>query len=255
MTAARGRRTRYRRASTLAFVLAMTASVNLSWGATADERANPALRSTPAAPKTSRPYWVELSAAQREALAPLAGEWEGLDGQHKKKWVEIAGRYPKMKPEEQQHTQERMREWATLTPEQRRVARDSFARVQAMTPEKRAEMLRKYRELPDEKKEALAVEGQATKALVTTKAAIRHSVRRSQIREGAKASNPAVAVQKGVAAQTAANAPSASVAQPIAPAPVSASQQPVPLSAPSASPASTTNADKPPVPDGGAARP
>ena len=258
MIVSHGRRTRFAGASALAFSLALTAGVGLSWGAIAQERpkAN-AVSAAPAAavPKTARPYWVELSVAQREALAPLAGEWERLDSQHKKKWVEIAGRYPKMKPEEQQHTQDRMREWATLTPEQRRIARDSFARVQALPPEKRAEMLQKYRELPPEKKEALAAEGQATKALVTNKATIRPSTRRSQIREGAKEPNPAMAVQKGVAAQKTTSASSAPPAQAAAPAPTAASVTPSPPAALSVAPAETSNTDKPPVSDGGAVRP
>ena len=258
MTASRGRRTRFADVSTLTFALVLTAGVGFSWSAAADDRplATPRPAATAAAPKTARPYWVELSTPQREALAPLAGEWERLDSQHKKKWVEIARRYPKMKPEEQQHTQDRMREWATLTPDQRRIARDSFARVQALPPEKRAEMLQKYRELPPEKKEALTAEGQATKALVTTKAAIRPSSRRNQLREGANIPNPAVAAQKGAAAQKATIAPVVPAPQPLAPVPPAASLPAPPPAALPAAPAETSNADKPPPQtDGGAARP
>ena len=85
----------------------------------------PGTSSAPAAiVKPARPYWLELTLAQRQALAPLADDWERLDLQTKKKWVEIANRYPKMNPDEQERSQQRMREWAMLTPEQRRVARD-----------------------------------------------------------------------------------------------------------------------------------
>ena len=176
---------------------ALMAGGVVSHGALAAERAaSTHVISSTTPHKAARPYWVELSPAQRQALLPLADEWEKLDGQHKKKWVEIGNRYPKMKPEEQQHTQERMREWALLTPEQRRVARDSFARVRALPPEKRAEMLQKYQELPAERKEALAVQGQAAKGLIPPKPAIRPSARRTQIREGANMPNPAVAAQK-----------------------------------------------------------
>ena len=154
----------------------------------------PPASATPAL-KPARPYWIELTIAQRQALAPLTDDWERLDGQTKKKWVEIANRYPKMKSDEQQHTQERMREWAMLTPEQRRVARDSFARVRAMPPEQRAEMLRKYRELPDEKKHELATQSQA-KMLVVPKPQATPSARRVQLSEGAKVKNPAIAAQR-----------------------------------------------------------
>lgn len=146
----------------------------------------------------ARPYWPELTIAQRQALAPLAGDWEHLDVQTKKKWVEIANRYPKMHPEEREHTSERMREWASLTPDQRRVARDSFARIRAMPPEQRAEMLRKYQELSPERKQALATEGRATRPLIVPKQmpAPAPVPRRTQIREGAKVRNPALAAEK-----------------------------------------------------------
>lgn len=166
--------------------------------------------------KPARPYWLELTVAQRLALAPLSDDWERLDSQTKKKWVEIANRYPKMKPDEQQHTQERMREWALLTPEQRRVARDSFARVRAMPPEQRAEMLRKYQELPDEKKHELASQSQATKMLLIPKPQPTPPSRRVQISEGAKVKNPAVAAQKaGAPAATRMPAPAPAVARPV----------------------------------------
>ncbi len=98
---------------------------------------------SPSTFQSVRPYWVELTVAQRDALKPLADDWERLDLQTKKKWVEIANRYPGMQPDEQVRTQQRMREWAQLTPEQRRTARDSFARIRALPPEQRADMLRK----------------------------------------------------------------------------------------------------------------
>jgi hypothetical protein len=146
--------------------------------------------------KPARPYWLELTVAQREALAPLADDWERLDSQTKKKWVVIGNRYPRMQPDEQTRTRDRMREWAMLTPEQRRVARDSFSRIQSMPPEQRAEMLRKYQELPAEKRKALTSEGLATKPLVVSKSMSRTTSRRTELREGAKVRNPAVAAQK-----------------------------------------------------------
>jgi Protein of unknown function (DUF3106) len=146
----------------------------------------------------ARPYWVELTLAQRDALAPLAEDWERLDIQTKRKWVEIANRYPRMKPEEQAHTRERMREWAQLTPEQRRVARDSYARIRAMPPEERAEMLRKYQELTPEAREKLAHQGLAAKPLVVPRpqTTASPSPQRNQLREGTKDRNPAIAAQK-----------------------------------------------------------
>ncbi len=204
---------RKRRLRVAAFIGLLASALSLASplrAADAPSRDSPTVRSIagPAVPpasttpalKPARPYWIELTVAQRQALAPLSDDWERLDGQTKKKWVEISNRYPKMKPDEQQHTQERMREWAMLTPEQRRVARDSFARVRAMPPEQRAEMLRKYRELPDEKKHELATQSQA-KMLVVPKPQATPSARRVQLSEGAKVKNPALAAQKASASR------------------------------------------------------
>ena len=150
--------------------------------------------------RPEHPYWLELPASQRTALAPLVDDWERLDFQTKKKWVEIANRYPRMQPDEQARTQERMREWALLTPDQRRVARDSFARIHALPPEQRADLLRKYDELPPEKKKALANQAQVSKALVVPKPntllPAATVTRRAQIREGVKVRNPALAAAK-----------------------------------------------------------
>ncbi|MEO8936564.1 MAG: DUF3106 domain-containing protein [Burkholderiaceae bacterium] len=160
--------------------------------------APPAAASVPSAGllKPARPYWIELTGEQRRALAPLAEDWERLDVQTKKKWIEIGNRYPKMNPDEQSRTQQRLREWALLTPDQRRVARDSFARVRAMNPEQRADMLRKYHALPPEKRQALTKEGRANKVIVVPKPSTVPVPRRVQIREGAKVRNPALAAQK-----------------------------------------------------------
>ncbi len=144
---------------------------------------HPGLAQTPAVPTTkaavappkpalaqpAKTFWNELSATQKQALAPLSADWETLERQRKLKWLEVANRYPGMKPEEQQRSQERMREWTRLTPEQRRVARDTYARVQTLPPEKRAELLEKYQNLPEEKKRQLEAESKSTKSLTPVK--------------------------------------------------------------------------------------
>ncbi|MCX8004795.1 MAG: DUF3106 domain-containing protein, partial [Burkholderiaceae bacterium] len=58
--------------------------------AVVDARAQtpPAAKAAPTRPAVARPAWNELTAAQREALAPLAGEWEKLDRDQKRKWLE-----------------------------------------------------------------------------------------------------------------------------------------------------------------------
>ncbi len=96
--------------------------------------------------KPAKPAWTELTAAQRQVLAPLVSEWEELDTTRRKKWVTIADSYPKMKPQEQQRLQERMKAWASLNPEQRRAAREKYQTVKKLPPEKRQEVKLKWRQ-------------------------------------------------------------------------------------------------------------
>ena len=187
----------------------------------------------PSSLPSARPYWVELTGPQRDALMPLADDWERLDLQTKKKWVEIADRYPRMQPDEQARSRQRMREYARLTPEQRRTARDTFTRVRAMNADQRADLLRKYQELPPERKQALTTEGQANRMIVVPRPLPSlPAPKRSELSEGAR-------VRPAVAAQKSANpivAPAKRVEVP-APAPVVATPVPTePVPAPSAGP-------------------
>ncbi|HYM48096.1 MAG TPA: DUF3106 domain-containing protein [Burkholderiaceae bacterium] len=103
-----------------------------------------------------RPAWSELTPAQRDALAPLAGQWETLGPERKRKWLDVAAKYPKLTPDAQQHVQQRMGEFARLSPEQRVTARENFRSAYELPADKRQEKLQRYQELPDDKKRALA---------------------------------------------------------------------------------------------------
>lgn len=126
--------------------------------------AQPAANSPQAA---ARPLWSELSPAQQQALAPLAGEWDKLDTLRKNKWLAIGNRYAKMKPAEQQRMQERMRDWVTLTPEQRRIARESYARAKRLGPEQKSAQWEQYQQLPEEQKKRLAADAASKKRVAT----------------------------------------------------------------------------------------
>jgi len=117
-----------------------------------------------AAHTTNHPTWRELSAEQREALAPLAGDWEKLDANRKRKWLEIAAKYPNMSPEGKQRLHERMPQLARLTPEQRETARDNFRKAYSLPSDRRQALTQKYRDLPDERKRALAAQAGAQKS-------------------------------------------------------------------------------------------
>ena len=103
-------------------------------------------RGDSASRKSARPLWSELSPKQQAVLAPLAGEWESLDSQRRKKWVTIADRYSSMNPDEQRRLQTRMQDWANLTPAQRRVARENYQSLKQLPRPQRGEIKQKWRQ-------------------------------------------------------------------------------------------------------------
>jgi hypothetical protein len=117
-------------------------------------------RSAPTPPATAsevaKPAWKDLSASQRDALAPLAKDWDGFDRSRKLKWLDVANKYPQLSPEGQKRLHERMVEFVKLTPEQKRTARTNFQRAYELPIEQRQSLVQQYQELPPEKKQALA---------------------------------------------------------------------------------------------------
>jgi hypothetical protein len=113
--------------------------------------------------QAGRPTWNELTPAQREALAPLSKDWETLDADRKRKWIEVAARYPNLSPDGKQKLHERMGEFSKLTPDQKKTARENFRRAYEVPAEQRQATVQKYQELPPDKKRELA-DRAATKA-------------------------------------------------------------------------------------------
>lgn len=112
-------------------------------------------------PPLPQPSWAELNADQKRSLAPLAGEWDKMDGFRRKKWLGIAQRYPSLSPDEQARMQRRMTEWAKLTPEERKRAREKYRSLQKEPPEKKEAVKRKwetYKELPESERSRLNAE-------------------------------------------------------------------------------------------------
>ncbi len=137
-------------------------------GASAALAAQPGTASSgaPVAPKADAggPRWNELSAAHRKVLAPLSGDWEGLDARSKERWIDVAGRYPKMGPEEQQRTNQRMADWSHMSVAQRTQARNNFQEIHTLSKEEREARWKAYQALPEEKKRELAAKHVATPA-------------------------------------------------------------------------------------------
>jgi hypothetical protein len=137
--------------------------------------AGPALAQPPApAPATgpsaahtrviSHPLWRELSPEQHEALAPLASDWDKIEENRKKKWLEIAAKYPNLSAEGKKRVHERMPQLARLTQEQRETTRENFVKAYSLPPGQRQVLTQRYQELPEERKKALAAQAHTKKA-------------------------------------------------------------------------------------------
>jgi Protein of unknown function (DUF3106) len=117
----------------------------------------------------AHPLWRELNGEQREALSPLAADWDKFDADRKRKWIEIAAKYPNMSPEGKQRFHERMPQLAKLTPEQRETARENFQNAYSLPPDQRHAVTQKYQGLPPERKKALAAQAHAKKPVQTAR--------------------------------------------------------------------------------------
>lgn len=105
--------------------------------------------------------WRDLSAAQREALAPLEREWAGIDAPRKQKWIEIAARYPSMPAAERKRLQDRMADWTRLTPAQRGQARLNYQETREVPSDDRRAKWEAYQSLPSEERRQLAARAAA----------------------------------------------------------------------------------------------
>lgn len=101
-------------------------------------------------------HWKELTAAQRQALAPLEKDWASIDQQRRRKWLEIAARFQSLPTDEQARMQERMSSWATLSPVERSQTRMLFQQAQQIAPQSRQEKWEAYQALAPEQRQELA---------------------------------------------------------------------------------------------------
>lgn len=121
-------------------------------------------------PPLPQPTWAELTPSQRDALRPLAAEWDSIESYRRKKWLGIAQRYATMTPDERQRVQHRMKAWSKLSPSERQQARERYKNLKNAAPEKREDVAlkwRAYKELPAEEKEKLKQQANKTQKLST----------------------------------------------------------------------------------------
>jgi hypothetical protein len=145
---------------TLALAAATAACLAVSGATLAQSQPRPA-SPPPPQPAAGGPSWNSLTPQQREALAPLAGQWSTMPADRKRRWIEIAQKYPQLSPESKAHLQSRMPEFAGMTPQQRQTARENFQRAYELPPESRESAVQQYKALPDDKKKALSERSKA----------------------------------------------------------------------------------------------
>lgn len=111
--------------------------------------------------------WKNLSLEEKNALAPLANEWDKMDATRQKKWLGVSHKYSNMKPEEQQRVQERIKTWVKMTPEQRMSVRENFANTAKKSPEQKSAQWQQYQQLSDEEKKKFAHQAKVKKSITT----------------------------------------------------------------------------------------
>lgn len=116
--------------------------------------------------------WKTLTPAQKEALAPLQGTWEGMAEGQQRKWIALSQNFSAMSVADREKLHGRMAEWAALKPKERQQARLNFAETKKMPASERASNWETYQALSAEEKEALAKKAAAKPAgaAIATKA-------------------------------------------------------------------------------------
>jgi hypothetical protein len=100
--------------------------------------------------------WANLTAAQKQALAPLERDWGTIEAPRRAKWLEVAAKFPTMPADERGRLQLRMAEWARLTPAERSRARLQFQETKQVPATERQAKWEAYKALPEEQRRALA---------------------------------------------------------------------------------------------------
>lgn len=120
------------------------------------------ISTTPNAINTG-PAWHELSAAQKQALLPLAKLWPTMTEPHKRKWLALSQNFAQLSDVDKNTLQGRMREWAALTPQQRAQARLNFADAKQLPQDERKTKWEAYQALSAEEKQKLAAQNPVAK--------------------------------------------------------------------------------------------
>lgn len=115
----------------------------------------------------SVPNWQALTPAQRELLAPLARDWDGLSATQRSKWLSATPKLATLPAPELTRIHERMRDWAHLTPTERADARIGFQVARQVDADQRQAKWEAYQALPAEKRQELAEKAAARRQAQT----------------------------------------------------------------------------------------
>jgi len=110
----------------------------------------------PPVKRSTKPLWSELTPAQQQALAPLAGSWNTVSETQKRKWLALSQNFPSMSGAEQAKLHSRMTDWVALSPQQRTQARLNFGETQQLAPSDKKAKWEAYQALSPEEKRKLA---------------------------------------------------------------------------------------------------
>jgi hypothetical protein len=119
-----------------------------------------AVMATPLNALGNAPAWGDLSAQQRQVLAPLENQWATMDDTSRGKWAQVATEYPRLSRKERERLDERLSRWAQLAPIERGQARARFQDARALSPQERQQRWEAYQALSDDEREDLARQAQ-----------------------------------------------------------------------------------------------
>ena len=109
------------------------------------------------------PRWQNLTPAQRQALAPLVHDWDGLGAGRKSTMLELAARYQTLPPQEQARVQERLTAWVRMSAMEREKARVGYQDAHRIQAEERLAKWQAYQALPPERREELKAKAAASR--------------------------------------------------------------------------------------------
>ena len=108
------------------------------------------------APQSQSQSWQQLTALQKQALAPLGAQWSALSGQQQKKWLALSQNFTQLSVSEQITLHARMSDWVSLSPRQRNLARLNFNKLQSLPKEDKKAKWEAYQALSAEEKRLLS---------------------------------------------------------------------------------------------------